>query len=474
VVCSGFLRANIGRYAYIKDEASTLMYIKRGTNTFSKEFIFNTKRPPLQYQVAQALHMLGADLDNEFVMRLPYTLAGFFGTLVLFLYIHKLTANPLTAVAGALLYSVNGFIVGLGKIVQYQPFVMLFSALSLYLFYSYSKNRKLRALLLGVLSFSIGFYFHWDMIFVGPIILVYFLRGVKKSHILPFLLSISPLLFLYLIPYILSPGGSLTATYLSGRAGKAGDGTLQERLENYQYLINLYNPFLFLNFFIFTLIFSIFSVFKRPFEYSWLMMLLVIFVFFIGNSGTHMYTALMALFVCFSLALDWVLEKTKKVGYVVFGIPTLVLTAFFMYQSYMLFVDLNKEYPWQRETFFNGWKNIKYTFDNSSRYMIGFPSDRYFKEASVELRKMYPDYEEFTYDSNEIKRIASYYLELRKDKSDKMFLFAVKDPASFVNDARFKQYRNRKEILKLKNSDGRTMNKVYVWYKSTSGDKPDF
>jgi len=111
------------------------MYIKRGTNTFSKEFIFNTKRPPLQYQVAQALHMLGADLDNEFVMRLPYTLAGFFGTLVLFLYIHKLTANPLTAVAGALLYSVNGFMLGLEKC-PVPTFCMLFSALSLYLFYS--------------------------------------------------------------------------------------------------------------------------------------------------------------------------------------------------------------------------------------------------------------------------------------------------------------------------------------------------
>jgi len=470
VICSGFLRANIGAYGYAKDEAATLTYVKKGTNTFSKEFIFKTKRPPLQYQVAQILHVLGADLDNEFVMRLPYALAGFFSTLVLFLYINRLTANPLTAVAGALLFAVNGFTVGLGKIVQYHSFVMLFSAISLYLFYSYSKNSKPKTLILGVLAFSIGFYFHWDMVYIGPIILVYFLRGVRKNHVLPFLLSILPLLLLYLIPYVLASGETGTAAYLSGRAGVVGDVSLRERLENYSYIINLYNPWLFLNFFIFALVFSAFSIKKKIFEYLWLVLVVLVFLFFIKNPGTHIYAVLIPLFVCFSLAFDWILVKTKKVGYVIFGLPLLVLTAFFTYQSYMIFVDLEKEYPWQRETFFNGRETIKYTHENSSRYMIGFPINRHFKEASTELRKMYPDYEEFTFDTNENNKIAEFYLELDKDGSDKMFLFAVKDPASFVTDTGFGKYKGKEEVLKLKNDEGRTMNKVYVWYKGASED----
>jgi len=469
-VCSGLLRANIGAYGYAKDEAATLTYIKKGTNTFSKEFIFKTKRPPLQYQVAQVLHVLGADLDNEFIMRLPYALAGFFSTLVLFLYINRLTANPLTAVAGALLFAVNGFTVGLGKIVQYHSFVMLFSASSLYLLYSYSKSSKLKTLILGVAAFSIGFYFHWDIVYMGPIILVYFLRGAKKTHILPFLLSALPILLLYLIPYVLASGEAGTAAYLSGRAGLAGDISLQERLENYKYIINLYNPFLFLNFFVFALVFSVFSIKKKQFEYLWLVIVVLVFLFFIKNPGTHIYIALLPLFVCFSLALNWVLKKTEKVGYVIFGGPILVLIAFFTYQSYILFVDLEKEYPWQRESFFNGWETIEYTHENSSRYMIGFPINRYFKEAATELRKMYPDYEEFTFDTNENNKIAEFYLELDKDGSDKMFLFAVKDPASFVFDTGFGKYRGKKEVLKLKNEEGRTMNKVYVWYKEVPED----
>jgi len=425
VIFSGLLRVNIGAYGYAKDEAATLTYIKKGTNTFSKKFIFKTKRPPLQYQVAQVLHVLGADLDNEFVMRFPYALAGFISTLVLFLYINRLTANPLTAVAGALLFAVNGFTVGLGKIVQYHSFVMLFSAISLYLFHSYSKSSKLKTLVAGVLAFSVGFYFHWDMVYIGPIILVYFLWGVKKNHVLAFLLSTLPLLLLYLVPYVLASGEAGTAAYLSGRAGFVGEISLRERLENYRYIINLYNPFIFLNFFV---------------------------------------------FVCFSLALNRVLEKTKKIGHVALGIPILMLTAFFTYQSYMLFVDLEKEYPWQRETFFNGWETVEYTHENSSRYMIGFPINRYFKEAATELRKMYPDYEEFTFDTNENNKIAEFYLELDKDASDKMFLFAVKDPASFVVDTGFGRYRGKEEVLKLKNEERRTMNKVYVWYKEVPED----
>ena len=352
-VCSGFLRANIGTYGYAKDEAATLTYIKKGTNTFLKEFIFKTKRPPLQYQLAQAMSVLGADLDNEFVMRLPYTLAGFLSSIVLFLYINRLTANPLTAVTGALLFAVNGFTVGLGKIVQYHSFVMLFSAISLYLFYSYSKSSHLKTLMLGVLAFSVGFYFHWDMIYIGPIILVYFLQGLKKPHVLPFLISILPLLLLYLIPYVLVSGETGTVDYLLGRAGLAGDISIQERLENYRFLINLYNPFLFFNFLIFTLAFSVFSIKKERFEYLWLAIVVLVFLFFIKSSGTHIYTVLIPLFVCFSLALDWVLEKTRKVGYVIIGGPILVLIVFFTYQSYMLFVDLEKEYPWHREAFFN-------------------------------------------------------------------------------------------------------------------------
>ncbi len=468
VVFSGLLRINIGAYGYAKDEASTLTYIKKGTNTFSKEFIFKTKRPPLQYQVAQILFVLGADLDNEAIMRFPYTLAGFFSTLILFLYINRLTANPLTAVAGALLFAVNGFTVGLGKIVQYHSFVMLFSVSSLYLFHLYSKNSRLGTLILGALTFSLGFYFHWDMVFIGPIILVYLFRGLRKSHVLPFLLSVAPLLVLYIIPYILASGETGTAVYLLGRTGAVGEMSLQERLENYRYLITLYNPFLFLNFFVFALVFSVFSIIKERFEYLWLVTIVLVFLFFIKSSGTHIYVVLTPLFISFSLALDWALEKTKKVGYVIFGVPIIVLVVFFTYQSYMLFVDLEKEYPWQRETFFNQWETVEYTHENSSRYMIGFPINRYFKESAIELRKMYPDYEEFTFDTNENKKIAEYYLELDKDGSDKMFIFAVKDPASFVADTRFGKYRNKKEVLKLKNDEGRTMNKVYVWYRETS------
>jgi len=416
------------------------------------------------------LHVLGADLDNEFVMRFPYALAGFISTLVLFLYINRLTANPLTAVAGALLFAVNGFTVGLGKIVQYHSFVMLFSAISLYLFHSYSKSSKLKTLVAGVLAFSVGFYFHWDMVYIGPIILVYFLWGVKKNHVLAFLLSTLPLLLLYLVPYVLASGEAGTAAYLSGRAGFFGEISLRERLENYRYIINLYNPFIFLNFFVFTLAFSAFSIKKKQFEYFWLMVVALVFLFFIKNPGTHIYVATIPLFVCFSLALNRVLEKTKKIGHVALGIPILMLTAFFTYQSYMLFVDLEKEYPWQRETFFNGWETVEYTHENSSRYMIGFPINRYFKEAATELRKMYPDYEEFTFDTNENNKIAEFYLELDKDASDKMFLFAVKDPASFVVDTGFGRYRGKEEVLKLKNEERRTMNKVYVWYKEASED----
>lgn len=45
-----------------------------------------------------------------------------------------------------------------------------------------------------------------------------------------------------------------------------------------------------------------------------------------------------------------------------------------------------------------------------------------------------------------------------------MFLFEVKDPSTFVEDADFGKYEGKETILKLKNVESRTMNKVRVWY----------
>jgi 4-amino-4-deoxy-L-arabinose transferase-like glycosyltransferase len=153
IMVSLLLRFNIGSYAYCKDEADMLSFVKNGTNTFSKEFIFNTKRPPFQYQLAQVMQLGGVDLDNEFIMRIPFVLASLLSIIFLFLYLNRLTNNPFASFIGSMVFAVNGLTVALGKIVQYQSFVMLFSAITLYLFHIYSTKRDLKTLLLGVASF---------------------------------------------------------------------------------------------------------------------------------------------------------------------------------------------------------------------------------------------------------------------------------------------------------------------------------
>jgi len=464
ILFSVLLRINIGKYPYTKDEASTLLYIKRGINTFSKEFILSTKRPPFQYHLAQIMHRAGFSLNNEFLIRLPYALAGTTTIIILYLYLLKITDNKTASLFGALIFAFNGLTVALGKIVQYQPFVMLFSSICLYLFYDYYQTKSLKSLLLGSISFTLGFMFHWDIVFIGPIILFYTFKKLNPSHLFLFILSALPLLILYVLPYFKLQQGALADGYLLDRLGLINLKIINDRIKDYNYIIKLYNPFLFSSFFIFSVIFGMLSLSKNRYEYIWYIFTIGIFFLFIKSPGTHVYNALFPLVAGFSISYAVLLNKLRIFRKLFILLPIIIL-AFMFYQSYLIFVDFSKEYPLQKENILGLFETAEYTSENSSRYMIGFPADRYFEEAQTILKEKFLDYDDYSFITNDNTKIAEFYLDLHEGDSDKMFIFAVKDPTNFVTDAKFKEYRNKKEVLKLKNAHGRTMNKVYTWYK---------
>ncbi len=456
---------NLGHSNFIIDETTVMSPIRDKVNVFAKEFVLAQNKGPLQFWLAAAVSPFISDPYYELPFRIPFAIFNVMAVVMLYFYLVNVSGNKLASLLGAALFGVNGFIVAFGRIVQYQSLNLLFTISALFFLELYARKKVLKFALFGTLAYCFSFLAHWDALLFLPLVGFYLVKGTSIKR----LVLIFGLALVVLLPFIMPFVANLVnrpdfVAYISSRVGFTN---LQpfERVEYYRFYSELHNPFFFTATFMVFTVLSVLVIRKRLVYFLWYVGTLGVFLFFVKRSGTHLYNVLLPFAVVVALVLAQVLAKLPKV-------VSAVLTAFLVtgigvlwYQSYVLFVDVSREYPWEREKLFGleRYETVKYSHENLKNNILGFPINRRWREVG-ELVRNYsiPEGTAFGYHTNEVTSIANYYVGLEPELSEHAFVIAVKHPYNFVNDTRFSYIEDKELLQRFKNAKGDTVSSVYV------------
>jgi 4-amino-4-deoxy-L-arabinose transferase-like glycosyltransferase len=439
---------NLSYSDYQGDEIKAMLRPQDGIEISA--FLMEQRKGPIQFLITGGLGAVMGNYDNYLVMRLPFALAGSL-TIVFFYLMIKENFNSKTAFYSSLFIAINGFFVGLTRIVQYQGFVMLFAVLALY-FFSLSIKRSnwpRWGVLLGFISWALSILSHYDGVFIAPFaayLLFQWWRSAQmdtktKIRIMTASLLVSGvMLATFYVPFVLSLSDS-TLNYWTTRIN--GEG----RISSTQYLFRIYQPLLSLELYIglFLIFFPLFlsqivlnkaKKIENFLPYvalvTWLLLPLVFMEVFVSIPGTHIFNYLLPLSVFMGSSiflLDQLLINIFKSRKVTFLTNLVwIFTLMFLYmQSYMIFVDHSVEYPWREEKLFSWALEMPDTDFYLS--IFGFPYNRNWKDMRTELSKL-SENNEF-YDTNERSTITAYYVPMTKKSAKATVLIEVLHPQSF-------------------------------------------
>lgn len=152
---------SLGYSDFQGDEIKALYLPLQGQTFFS--YIIDQRKGPLQFIVTFLLKFIDPGYNNQFLMRLPFAIAGFFA--VFFFYkLIELHFGKKIAFYTSLFFATNGFFVAFSRLVQYQALVILFGVLSLYFLSLASKNDKykVRGIYFGLISWALSILAHYD------------------------------------------------------------------------------------------------------------------------------------------------------------------------------------------------------------------------------------------------------------------------------------------------------------------------
>lgn len=459
---------SLGYSEYICDESVALNYLKTNQEFYSWDFLLSQHKGPMQYIIAGLIFIFTGDVFNEVAFRIPFALINVFSILVLYLFLINITKNTLMSLFVSLIFGVNGLIVAFGRIFQYQSLNILFSILSLYFFSNIQKdttkkdeNKIIKNSVLGSLFFCLSILAHWDAIFILPYVLFVVLKDVifKKDFSARFrwkfvlfnAVVLLALVVFYLYPYLMhflnSPENQ---QYFQKRVSpeKVNFEKIIGRINFLLFRFRLYNPILFLEYCFGVILLSLVFLKKSWFYLVWFIFEVLVFVFVFTSPGTHIYNMLIPLSVFSAVGLSGVnsfLNKFKGkfsrfLRYPLF-LLLLLITAFFYYQSFVLFVDHRIEYPWRKKFIFKyevgGFSAIekrKYLTNNK----IGFPLNREWER----IGKVMSDYERengipvgsLVVETNENECPVNFYTGRNIGFEETRFIVGVKYPLSMAND----------------------------------------
>jgi 4-amino-4-deoxy-L-arabinose transferase-like glycosyltransferase len=172
---------------------------------------------------------LGMGTANEASARLPFALLGVGGVLATALLGRRLFSPTVGFWAGVLL-ALNGFALGLSRIVQYQPVVVLLSVLALLCAWEFAQQGEGRWLALAILVCGFGVLMHYEFALLAPALLVLawvgWRRAADRRRILALALVVGLLVAVAVVaiylPGMLNPRFARTQRYLGSRLGGLG------------------------------------------------------------------------------------------------------------------------------------------------------------------------------------------------------------------------------------------------------------
>ncbi|MFC1624808.1 ArnT family glycosyltransferase [Patescibacteria group bacterium] len=465
---------NLGYSDYIQDEVTAFLY-KDGqnlTHLTPHEYLLNQHKGPLQILVTAIPYNIVGSYDNELAERIPFALFSIASVFTFYYMVLRLSKNANIAFFSAFLFSINGLVVGYGRIAQYQSLVFFFGFSSIYYFAGLLEDnitKKSVAIntLLGTFFFSLGFYAHWFvgfMLFPILYILTNFLKKTNFSTIfkvgvgLANLALLAAILLPFFVPYFTRLiGNPQNVSYAEHTFGLGKSFFVRKDIK--QFL--LYNPFLTLPLY---LSFGVFGVYlSRKFKIFsiWFLSTLLIFRVFINYSGLHFYHIFIPLIILVAYTYNYLIfhkdSRVKKYSRIF-----LVLSFSFLYlQSYLIYVDHKKEYPMEQERilFF---KTPEITHEDRLRSKTGFPHKRYWKEINDFVNTQNVERGEiYGYYTNEDKGIARIYMDTEVVTGGSFYGVGIKRPYSLAKDYKFPQYKNKSTIHKIRNEYGDTVVNIY-------------
>jgi len=269
------------------------------------------------------------------------------------------------------------------------------------------------------------------------------LESIKKL-IFPSLIFLGMLLAFY-IPFVLELSKSTLdywQTRIEGTGGKVSSSMYLFRVYQPIYVIHIYTALFGLGGLNFIL--KTFKALKnKDFNSSlilgtilvWFTIPWIFLEVFVEIPGTHIYCYLLPLFIILAFGIDLIRFLISKVlgkitfSQILFSTGLSVVFLFLFLQSNQIFVDHQKEYPWENEKFLI-WEFHKPTpiFHLS---MFGFPYYRNWNEIGNIV--MDSENNGF-YATNERDSISRFHIKLKKSTSDAGHFVYIKNPQSFTND----------------------------------------
>lgn len=447
---------NLGYSDYQGDEIKALFLPLEGSSV--SKFLLDQRKGPGQFIVTGLVKLVNPTYSNEFITRLPFALAGAFSVYLFYKLIRQHFGSKI-AFYSSFFMATNGFLVALSRIAQYQSFVIFFMILALYMF---SKS-KAKSIYLGFIFWAFSMLFHYDGVLILPFViylLLNFYRQDPKENLKILLngaLVFMFILSIFYIPFLFSINDK-TMEYWSGRVS----GGVSSKISSSRYLFTVYQPIYVIHFYtgLAILGFGIFGglLLKKLFKiklsfldkhnitipddslkkfavvFAWFILPMTLLEVVVHIPGTHIYTYLIPLVIFLGLGLEFI-ETVLKM-FKNFFIPEVIFTFFiilffsFIYlQSYAIFVDHSKEYPWEHEKFLL-WQFHKPTpiFHLS---MFGFPYYRNWEGISKVI--MGNDNNGY-YSTNERNSISRYYVPLKKDTDKAGYYIHILNSQSFTDD----------------------------------------
>lgn len=416
-----FRLVHLGYSSYEADEQKAL-YLPRPNQTLV-DFLLEQRKGPVQFLVTYLARYLSPEYENTYITRLPFAIAGILA--VYFFYrLLSIHYGGKIALYGSILLSVNGLIVALTRVVQYQGFVMLFTISALYAFSLASKEERWRitGIYLGMFLWAGGMLTHYDAIFIAPFAgyLVYqwywkwnsLEKSTKRWHLGLSIMGSFLIVASFYIPLFFSVSNA-TLDYWQYRVTGVSE-TLPP--SSSIFIFRLYNPLLVLEVYFLLGILSLLKIRQNWPVVLWFLFPLVVLEGLIQEPGTHIYAYVIPATILAGFGVQVIKEiynKTlkrlipnKPVRSTLFLFLLLVLFGGLTSLSQVMFIDHPPEYPWETKIFLIA----KIGGLHKSDYKVwtyGFPYNRHWLEIRDYIMANNPN---GYYSTNEDKSLTTYYI----------------------------------------------------------------
>lgn len=476
----------LGYSDYIGDEHKA--FYQPADDQTMADFFLSRRKGPMQFVFSHIPYLITGDFRNELAQRIPFATASVAAVFVFYFMLKEITGKKFVSFFAAFLLSINGFIVGFGRIAQYQNLNLLFSFSSVLFYAKFSKAEGQEAMklsLLGTLMFALSLLSHWDVIFILPPVIVFFIKFLRNKKVNKnFKLQLT-LLNLYFGVFLLMPFLSSFGIYQLGseenlRYFNRRVSTDSADVSRYKLLIELYNPFLTYYFLVGFGILGALLV-KRTWIFSlWFLFAYFVFFQFVRKPGTHIYNFIIPAIVLSSFSVDFILSKSRGILKALAILPLILFSAFLIYQAYWVYIDHTGDYPWRPKTLYDftaetrskrkkQMKNDFYPVLTTPTYTIeqklplfGFPHSRKWNEINAFINEQNAlNNELLGYVSNEAKTISDWYMDVKRDAEGEFYVIGIKKPLSFVNDWKMPQYSGKYTVKEFVDSYGRSLARIY-------------